>query len=206
LLLGLLAAFLIVVAAILLGLGLVQVIRTLAGTASPWYGRPLPTRVALWGGVLLCGASIGSGFARRSGFWGLGLGTWLLWLILSLVLNLTLIGGTAVILVPALWAALLIAVVVLSGLSRSRVARAGAFIAAALLAAVVWLQLALLFECAVGFEQSPAVTLSVSLVASTLAPMFALSEKQAHMRKWLALSIAAVVVVACSVAVILGSG
>jgi hypothetical protein len=205
LLLGLLAALLTIVASILLGIALTWLIRTVAGRPTPWRVHPLPTRAALWAGTLLCGLVVGSAFARRAGTWGLGLGAWSLWLILSLVLNFVLVGATAVVLTPTLWAALLFAVVALSGLSGQPVAREIAAIAGALFAAVVWLPLALLFESAMGLEVSPTVTLSVGLVVSTLSPMFALPRGRAQARRWLTFAAVAVVLLTSALAVVRGT-
>jgi hypothetical protein len=202
LLLGLLSALLTVVASILLGIALTWLIRTVAGTPRPWRLHPLPTRAALWAGTLLCGLVVGSAFARRAGLWGLGLGAWLLWLILSLVLNFVLVGATAVVLTPTLWAALLLAVVVLSGLSRHPIAREVATLGGTLFAAAIWLPLALLFESALGLSVSPTVTLSIGLVVSTLSPVFALPRERAQVRRWLTFATLAVIVLVSILAVV----
>ncbi len=192
--LGILAAFLAILASILLGLGLTWLISALAGASQPWWGRPLPTRIALWAGAVLSGLLAGAATGRRAGSWGLGLGAWLLWLILSVVLNFALVGGTAVFLVPLLVAAILLAVVGGSSLARSSLAREGGLLAAAFFASAIWLQHALRFEAAVGFELSPAVTLSVGLAMTTVLPAFALPRGQTRVRTWTALVAGAVVV------------
>ena len=198
--LGTLAAFLTLLVAILLGLGLTWLISALAGAPPPWQGRPLPTRIALWAGAMLSGLLAGTAFGRRAGVWGLGLGAWLLWLILSLVLNFALVGGTVVLLVPAWTAALIIAIVGGSSLARSPRVREGGLLAATFFASTIWLQLALRFEAAVGFELSPAVTLSVGLVATTVLPALAHPRGQARGRTWAALAAGAAVVGAVVVA------
>jgi hypothetical protein len=198
--LGTLAAFLTILTSILLGLGLTWLISALAGAPQPWEGRPLPTRAALWAGATLSGLLVGATFGRRAGVWGLGLGAWLLWLILSLVLNFTLVGGTAVLLVPTWTAAVVMAIVGGSSLARSPLAREGGLLAAAFFASAIWLQLALRFESAVGFELSLAVTLSVGLAATTVLPAFALPRGDTQGRTWAALAAGAAVVGAVVVA------
>jgi len=201
--LGTLTAFLTILISILLGLGLIGLIAALAGASQPWWGRPLPTRIALWAGAALSGLLAGAAFGRRAGSWGLGLGTWLLWLILSMVLNFALVGGTVVFLVPLLVAATILAVVGGSSLARSPLAREGGLLAAAFFASAIWLQTALRFEAAVGFELSPAVTLSVGLVVTTVLPAFALPRGQARARTWAAVVAGAVVVGGVVAAVVL---
>ncbi|MFN2129451.1 MAG: M20/M25/M40 family metallo-hydrolase [Anaerolineae bacterium] len=200
--LGVLAAFLTILGSILIGLGLTWLIATLAGTPQPWTGTPLPTRIALWAGSLLCGLLLGAAFGRRAGLWGLGLGTWLLWLILSLVLGLTLVGAAVVLLVPAMAAVVLLAVVGGSSLARFPLAREGGLLVSALFAGAIWFQLALRFEAAVGFELSPAVTLSMGLVATTVLPAYALSRGQTRARTWMSIAAGAVVVGAVAAAVV----
>ena len=58
LLLGLLAALLGLILPILLGMGLVALIGTLGDGPQPWYAYPLPTRLVLWAGALLCGGLV----------------------------------------------------------------------------------------------------------------------------------------------------
>jgi hypothetical protein len=200
--LGTLAAFLTILTSILLGLGLTWLILALAGVPQPWWGRPLPTRIALWAGAMLSGLLAGAAFGRRAGFWGLGLGAWLLWLILSVVLNLALVGGTVVLLVPAMAAAAIVAIVGGSSLTRSSLAREGGLLAAAFFASTIWLQLALRFEAAVGFELSPAVTLSVGLAATTVLPALALPRGHARARTWAVLAAGAAVAGAVVAAVV----
>jgi len=201
--LGVLTAFLTILDSILLGLGLTWLIATLAGTPQPWTGAPLPTRIALWAGSLLCGLLLGAAFGRRAGLWGLGLGMWLLWLILSLILGLTLAGAAVVLLVPAMAAIAVVAIVGGSPLARFSLAREGGLLGAATFASAVWFQLALRFEAAVGFELSPAVTLSVGLVATTVLPAYALSRGQARARTWAALVAGVITVGAVAAAVVL---
>jgi hypothetical protein len=196
LLLGLLSALLCLILPILLGMGLVILIGTAGSGPQPWYAYPLPTRLALWAGTLLCGGLLAAGLGRRAGLWGLGLGAWLLWSILAVVLSLTLTGVAVILLVPATFAALLVAIVVLGGGGRSATAREAVLVVAAAAAGVICLPLALMFEVATGFAMNPAITLSLGLVVAALSPLLALPRGQTRLRTGLVLASAAVVVVA----------
>ena len=194
LLLGLLAALLCLVLPILLGMGLVMLIGALGSGPQPWYAYPLPTRLALWAGTLLCGGLVAAGLGRKAGLWGLGLGAWLLWTILAVILSLTLTGVAIILLVPALVASLLLTIVVLGGQAGSATTRETALILAAGFAAAVCLPFALVFEMATGFDMNPAITLFLGLVIAALSPLFALPRGRTGLRKGLILASAAVVV------------
>jgi hypothetical protein len=84
-----------VVGAALLGLALVLSVSALAGTSEPWYAYPLPMRAAIWTGAFVSVALAGTAVARRAGFWGLSLGVWLWWSLLSLLLAWSLPGNLA---------------------------------------------------------------------------------------------------------------
>lgn len=196
LLLGLLAALLCLVLSILLGMGLVALIASLGDGPQPWYAYPLPTRAALWAGTLLCGGVMAAAFGRRAGLWGLGLGTWLLWALLAVILGLTLPGAAVFLLVPAAVAGLLLAAVVFGGWAASAPAREGAFLALSALAGTLCLPLALMFEMATGFDLNPAITLAVGLLATTLLPLMALPRGRARPRTAVILAAAGVVGVA----------
>ncbi|MBU1751601.1 MAG: M20/M25/M40 family metallo-hydrolase [Chloroflexi bacterium] len=203
-LLGFLAALLTVVLAVLLGTGLAWLVSLVAGGAggggAPWYAYPLPMRAALWAGALFVGGLAATLLARRAGTWGLGLGVWLLWAILALLLSLVLPGATILVLVPALCAALFIAAAALFK-PNSALARDVALIAAALAGGIVWLQMALMLESAVGLTMNQVVTLSVGLVVSTLLPLVALPRGRTGLRRALVVGAAAVMVVAAVAAV-----
>ena len=84
----------------------------------------------------------------------------------------------------------------------SDAARAAAFIVPALVGGALWLPLALGFESAVSFDLSPAVTLSVGLVVSGLAPFFALPQGR-RLGGGVVVAAAIIVVVAAVAAMIL---
>ena len=196
LLLGLLAALLCLVLAILLGMGLVTLIAALGDPPQPWYAHPLPTRAALWAGAFLSGGLMTAAFGRRAGLWGLALGTWLLWALLSVVLSLTLAGATVFLLVPAAVSALLLAAVLFLGAGASAAARERVLIAGMAVAGLLCLPLALVFEMATGFDMNPAITLAVGLVVTTLLPLMALPEGETRLRRVFLLGSAAAVVLA----------
>lgn len=202
LLLGLLAALLCVVVAILVGMGIVWFIARFGNGAQPWYAYPLPTRMSLWAGALLAGGLLAALLGRRAGLWGMGLGAWLLWAILAVVLSLTLPGVAVFPLLPALLAALLAVVALLLG---RRFAPAGdvALAVGAAGAGMFLLPLALALESATGFATSAAITLPLGLVVATLLPLLALPRDGAGLRKAVTLVSAAVVVGAAVTALLM---
>jgi len=202
LLLGLLAAFLCLLAAILLGLGLVWIISLVAGGPYWYYAYPLPMRVSVWTAALLGGGLIATALARRSAAWGLAIGAWLLWALLALALSIFLPGAAIMLLLPAIVAGILFAVVAFSRLSNSPLAREAAFIAAALAAGAIWLSMSLILENAVGFFMSPAITLGLGLVAGTLAPLFSHPQGQIRVRRWLLSATGAAMILATAIAML----
>jgi hypothetical protein len=199
LLLGFLATFLSAVLSILLGLGLLWIIGAVAGEQMPWYAYPLPARIGLWAGALLCAGLMATAF-RRAGWWGLSLGMWLFCAVLTLILSFTLPGVSILFWVPACCAALLMAIVSFSRLAGRALAREIAVIAPALVGGSIWLALALSFEVATGLEMSPAIQLGVGLTACTLAPLFALPRGENRAGRGVLLSAAAVALIATGVA------
>ncbi len=192
LLLGLLAAFLCVILAVLLGLGLTWLIARFGHGTQPWHAYPLPTRLALWAGALLSAGLMATLFGRRAGLWGLGLGAWLLWAILAVAVSLTLVGAAVFLLLPSLFAALLALLALLVG---RRFAPAGE-VALALgsgAAGMFLLPLALVLEMATGFSLSPAITLFLGLAVATLLPLLALPREQAGLRRAFVVVSAAIV-------------
>ncbi|MGD8626735.1 MAG: hypothetical protein PVJ34_19515, partial [Anaerolineae bacterium] len=194
--LGFLAALLCLILPILLGLGLLVLIGTLGDAPQPWYAYPLPTRLALWVGAFLCGGLLAAGLGRRVGLWGLGLGAWLLWAVLALILSLALTGAAIILLVPTFVAALLVALVVLGGRAGHPLARESAFVLAAAVAGMICLPLALVFEVATGFAMSPGITLFLGLAVATLLPLLALPPHRTPLRRGLILAAAALLAVA----------
>ncbi|MEJ2210160.1 MAG: M20/M25/M40 family metallo-hydrolase [Anaerolineae bacterium] len=196
LLLGLLAALLCLVLAIVLGMGLVTLIVALGNPPQPWWAHPLPTRAARWAGAFLSGGLMAAAFGRRAGLWGLGLGAWLLWALLAVVLSLTLAGATVFLLLPAAVSAVLLAAVVFLGRAGSAGAREGVLMVGMAVAGLLCLPLALVFETATGFDLNPAITLAVGLVATTLLPLLALPRGATRLRRLFLLGSAGVMVAA----------
>jgi hypothetical protein len=74
------------------------------------------------------------------------------------------------------------------------------------MAGMVWLTFALLFEAAVGFELSPAITVSLGLVVTAMAGQFALAEGMTGWRRLVLGLSATVMVFASAIAVALPPG
>jgi len=200
---GVLAALLTLILSILVGIGLTWLISLIAGVSNPWHAYPLATRVAVWAAVLLCGGLLAIGFSRRAGFWGLGLGAWLVWSLLTLLLSLTLVGVAAILLLPVLISAILLLVVTISSLADSPLWREIALIVPLIAAGIIFLPLAYLFEIAMGFEMSPAVTLWLALIVSVLSPFFVVPESQRVIRKRTLFAAGGMAVIATLVALVL---
>ena len=194
--LGFLAPLLVLVLAVGLGFLLTWLIPLITASSAPWTAYPLPTRIALWTGTLLCTGLMSALMGRRVGWWGFSLGLWLCWALLAALLSLVMPGAAILFLVPTLVAALSITVVVLSPLRQHALARSAALLIPALLAGAVWLPSALHFEATVGFSQSPAIMGMVGLVAGTLLPCLALPKGKTALRGWLIGATAAVTLAA----------
>jgi hypothetical protein len=117
-------------------------------------------------------------FSRRLGFWGLAVGTWLLWALLTLATAVALPGGSIMFLVPVVIATVLFALALLLGSARpSDVVvgpwAAGAALIATFAAAYVWLPFALTVELVVGMGLSAAVAFCLGLSLITVTPLLA---------------------------------
>jgi hypothetical protein len=132
----------------------------------------------------------------------MALGTWLFWGLLALVTAFLVPGAAILLIVPALWAGLLLAVIGLTPLATSPWARESAALAAAFPAALIGLQLALQFEAAFRFNASPTVTLAVGLVASTLLPLLALPPGEARLQRILVLAAAGITLASTLAAIV----
>jgi hypothetical protein len=199
-LLGLLSAFFCLLAAVLLGMGLIWIVSLVSGDSYPYYAHPLPLRVSLWAAGLLSGGLIATAMARRCGAWGLAVGGWLLWALLGLLMAVILPGAAIMFLLPTFVAGLVFAAAAFTKLSTVGRAREVAFVTAALSAAFIWLSLSLTFETAVGMAMSPAITLGLGLVAGTIGPLFAMPQGRTRVRRWLLILSAVTVVLAAGVA------
>jgi hypothetical protein len=192
LLLGVLAALLCLALAILLGMGLIWLIARFGHGSQPWYAFPLPTRLSLWAGALLSAGLVAGLLGRRAGLWGLGLGAWLLWAILAVVLSLTLPGVAVFPLVPGLFAALLVLLALVVGRWFAPADDVALAVAAAG-GGMFFLPLALVLESAIGLGMSAAITLPLGMVAATLLPLLALPWERAGLRRAVTVVSAAVV-------------
>jgi hypothetical protein len=190
-----------VMGAALLGLALALGISHLAGAPAPWYAHPLPVRVAVWTAALLSLALVTTAVVRRAGFWGLGLGVWLWWSLLSLLVAGWMPGTSAIFLLPTTLATLTLAAIGFTPLRAWPRAREMAAVAALFGASLLWLPFALHAETGVGLELGLLVGFAVGLAASALAPLLAWPQASGQLRRWLVASPAVVMLAAAVVAV-----
>ena len=175
-LLGILTALLALIVAAALGFGVTWAVQALSGLPQPWYASPVPVRVAVWLAVLFGTVATASLFSRRLGFWGLAIGAWLLWALLTLATAVALPGGSIVFLVPTVSATVLFALALAfgrghaSGNSVSNVVAIAAILATSA-SAYVWLPFALTVEIVAGMTLSEAVAFCLGLSFITLTPL-----------------------------------
>jgi hypothetical protein len=178
----------------------VVVISRLAGAAEPWYAYPLPVRVAIWAGALFSLSLTATAVARRAGYWGLSLGVWLGWSLVSLLMAWSAPGISVIFLVPTGLALFLLAGVNLTPLHLSLGTREAATLIALFGASSLWLAFALQTESGTGSELGLIAGFAVGLAASTLVPLFALPENPGHVRRWLLVGTGVTVLVAAAIA------
>jgi hypothetical protein len=152
---------LVLVAAV--GFALSRVLR-LAGLRAPWPAHGQYAVAAFWLLALALVAEAGSWF-QRAGFFGLWLGAWLVWGLLSVVTAILLPGASYLFLVPVLVAGL--AGLTLPGRMGEQTA-----ILPALAAGVVWFPILTLLYDGLG---SGALFLIAALVAVALTPLLPLA-------------------------------
>jgi len=186
---------------VLLGFAFQWLIAKLTDQAGPSYAHPLPMRLILWSGVIFSGLVFTTWISKRVPFRELGLATWLGWAGLALVGALLLPGITILFLIPATVLTLALLAARLLPLKSFELALQTAFLAAALVSGLLWLPLALIMETALNFDLTPAITLPLALVMTSLLPLFRPSKKGLRISKWLLL-ISAVVMMTCVAIVI----
>lgn len=161
----------------LLGSGVPALLSVVRPEAEPWYARPLPTRVAVWAAAVLAVSLAVAPAARNAGRWGLALGAWTVWAVVTAGVAAVLPGAAAELLVTLLVAALLLVVAAWLGRAR-RGWSLGATALAAAVAAYTWLPLAVDIEGGLGLALAGAVAVVVALVAGTAAPLLAPPEER----------------------------
>lgn len=102
-----------------LGFALGEAVKAISGAAIPWYAHPLPMRVAAGVAALVAAVIVAALVARRAGFWGLYLGVWLWWALLSAAVAGLMPGLSPLALIPAGLAALAAAIAIVSPWRRS---------------------------------------------------------------------------------------
>jgi hypothetical protein len=185
-----------VLGAALLGLGLVLAVVAIGGAAEPWTAQPLPLRAVVWAGALLVVALLATAVARRAGYWGLSLGVWLWWALLSLLTAAFAPGFSAMFLVPTGLALVVLGVV---GFTRLRLLRGALEVAAAVAlfgASSLWLPFALGAETGAGVELGALAGFGVGLASSALAPLITVPQTERGLRRALLAGAALVILAA----------
>jgi hypothetical protein len=190
-----------ILGATLLGFALAGAVIALTGAALPWYANPIPIRVAVGLGALLCMALVATFVARRAGFRSLFLATWLWWAALSLFVAALAPGVSPLLLLPTLFAALMAGIVTVTPLRAVRHMWEIAALAGLFGASWFWLSFVRGSDySALGPDLGPFVGFAVGLAASTLAPFFALPPAFGRWRRWALAGTALLVVFAAGVA------
>jgi hypothetical protein len=173
-----------VLGAALLGLALAAGLSALTGSPAPWYAHPLPARVALWAGALCTLGVVATAVARRAGFWGLALGVWLWWGLLSLLVAWWSPGMSVVFVLPAALATLVLAGAGFTPLRHAPAARELAAAVTVFGTALIWLPFALAAETGAGVELGVQAGIAVGLAVSALTPLLALPRERSRLRRW----------------------
>jgi hypothetical protein len=126
--------------------------------------------MAIWAGAMFSLALTATAVARHAGFWGMSLGVWLGWALLSLIIAWWLPGISVIFLVPTGLALLLLTGVGFTPLRVSSGTRETAASIALFGASSLWLAFALQTESGAGLELGPVVGFAVGLAASALSP------------------------------------
>src|SRR5690606_21918313 len=121
------------------GMALSSALCGLTSAPVPSNPYPLPVRVTFLAGAFFVLLLTGSAFAQRAGFWGLSMGIWLWWSIISLLLAWGLPGVSVIFLCPTIRARLLLAVVGFSPLYRAPYSREIATLVALFATSSLWL-------------------------------------------------------------------
>ena len=190
-----------ILGATLLGYAVASGVIALSNVTLPWYANPIPIRVAVGFGTLLCVALAATLVARRAGFRGLFLATWLWWAVLSLLVAVLAPGVSPLLLLPTLFAALMATIVSVTPLRKT--GRTWEIVALTALFGACWFWLSFVLGSdysALGPDLGPTVGFAVGMAASALAPFFALPPAFSRLRRWALVCTALLVVVAAGLA------
>ncbi len=174
---GALVWLLILLASALLGYCLTWAIEILNGSSSPWRAHPLPTRILLWALVPLTTGALISLCFRKTGFWGLFSGAWIVWNLLSLAGALLAPGASVVLLIPAMVASgAILSVAAVYGKNNSLMEFTICLVAL-LVAGYFCFILAIFLEMTFGLSTGAAVTVPLSLLGGIWASFLRYSAK-----------------------------
>lgn len=202
---GFLAAILTVLSPIIPGMLLVSLISYIWGTDQGWM-NPWPLHTALWSLAILASMCSAQLFIRRAGFLGLGLGAWLLWTLMALLLSIWLPGASIVFLLPVLLAVCLLGIGQFWAWripQHFTIALKLGLLAASIIPAILWLRLALQLETALGLAMNYSITFALALPLSLLMPFFAAPDSLKSGRNGWVTGIAAIVVLSALYSLVL---
>ncbi|HTS12124.1 MAG TPA: M20/M25/M40 family metallo-hydrolase [Candidatus Limnocylindrales bacterium] len=166
-----------ILAAAVLGLILLRILRVVGAAPVNWIAHPLAIRVAMWSLALAVVISHGIFFGRRAAFWGFWAGTWAWMSLLSILFAWLLPGADYIVLIPCAVAAL----AALPFTLRRADEDAGQASAASLIPVIlplvvqgiVGFSLALMLYDTLGIGFLPAVAAVVAMFLAPLLPLCA---------------------------------
>jgi hypothetical protein len=166
--LGLAASLSALVAALIASVMVGSVLKYAGAVPVPWVAYPLPSLLALHVACISAGVAAARLIGRRSSPEILWAGTWLTWAVLGVVTAVVAPGACFLFVVPAFAAGFV-------SLFRIEVAAA----LPALVAAVLWLPIAILAYDGLGLAVPPLACLSATMLVSTLPALFVTNEADA---------------------------
>ncbi len=176
-----------IAATLLVATGLLWLLRVSGAVPSGWVAHPLALVAALWLVGLAAAFAAAGWLGRKAGFWGLWIGAWLWWGIVSLIVSLVLPEGSFLWLAPTLAAGICGILALLFGRPSSplalatpagRVGVVSAIVAGVVpttLAALLTFEVALLLYPAMGVPALPIVAILLASLVVTAGPMLAVA-------------------------------
>ncbi|HSH03320.1 MAG TPA: M20/M25/M40 family metallo-hydrolase [Anaerolineae bacterium] len=164
-------ALLLIIGSVLMGYLITNLMLFLAGGHPPWHTYPSLTHIAVWSAVLLVTVTLSNVLGENATSWGLSLGSWLVWGIVTILLSIFLPGATVLFLVPMIGATIVIALWSSYEKIESKLPVQSVWAIVLFITGIIWLPIVFQLEYALSFSMSPAITLPLALFALTLLPL-----------------------------------